>query len=344
MTLPTSRCSNAKLAAVGGSIVISVGAITVLGVMGGIELHNTRVAAALALLETDAPSDAPSTQPSNEPSAKPSLRPSSSPTVSTSPSLQPTTSLSPSAVPSVNPSISFVPTSSAQPSTDPSATPSSSPSSLPSASPTVSTSPTFNPTRRPTNRPTNKPTNKPTPKPVSLPSSFRLRLHWEKGDFWQDEPWERWFCMACAHCSNVFDENCDVVNYCQENMMLALTECRPNQWTNAARFSMLPGNNQFNLEGDQLKVANSNLCLSLVSARKLILETCNASKIEQRFTGFRSVGEGAMEIAPAKVAKKDGVVIERCLTQHHHPRPGERIYSEISKLARVADTNLWATY
>lgn len=153
--------------------------------------------------------------------------------------------------------------------------------------------------------------------------------------------------MACAHCnSNIFDENCDVVNYCQANMMLALTECRPNQRTDAARFSMLPGNNQFGLEGDQLKIANSNLCLSLVSgsARKLRLETCNASKIEQRFTGFRSVGDGAMEIAPAKVFKKDGVVVERCLTQHHHPRPGERIFSEICRTARITDTNLWSTY
>jgi hypothetical protein len=150
--------------------------------------------------------------------------------------------------------------------------------------------------------------------------------------------------MACAHCnSNVFDENCDVVNYCQNNMMLALTECRPGQRTDAARFSFVPGNNQFGLEGDMLKVANSNLCLSLVSTRMLKLETCNASKIEQRFK-FHSESDGAMEIAPAKVFKKDGVVVERCLTQHHHPRPGERIYNEICKLARVSDTNLWSTY
>jgi len=353
MSSTTGRFSNTKLAAVGGSIVISVGALTALAAVGGMELHNKRVAqraAALDLLETDEPtsepSEVPSTQPSSVPSIQPSLRPSSLPTVTTSPSHQPTTSLSPSALPSVNPSMSFVPSTSAQPSTEPSADPSANPSSLPSASPTLSSAPTFNPTRRPTNRPTPKPTNRPTNKPISLPSSFRLRLHWEQGDFWQDEPWEKWYCMACADCnSNIFDENCDVVNYCRDGMMLALAECRPNQRTDAAKFSLLPGRNLFadDLEGDQIQVSNSNLCLSLVSARMLKLETCNASKIEQRFTGFRS-GGNAMEIVPAKVSKKDGIVVEKCLTQHHHPREGERIYSEVCRLARISDTNLWSTY
>eukprot|EP00574_Skeletonema_japonicum_P012415 CAMPEP_0201723028 /NCGR_PEP_ID=MMETSP0593-20130828/7204_1 /ASSEMBLY_ACC=CAM_ASM_000672 /TAXON_ID=267983 /ORGANISM="Skeletonema japonicum, Strain CCMP2506" /LENGTH=342 /DNA_ID=CAMNT_0048214063 /DNA_START=119 /DNA_END=1147 /DNA_ORIENTATION=+ len=342
MTSTLSRFSNAKLAAVGGSIVISVGALTTLAVMGGIELHSNRVAAA-ALRNTDAPtsepSDVPSTEPSNVPSDQPSLRPSSSPTVTTSPSLQPTLSSSPSAVPSVSPSLSLAPTLSAQPSSNPSAIPSLMPSSQPSASPTISTAPSFTPTATPTNKPTPKPT------PIRLPSSFRLRMHWERGDFWQDESWEKWYCMACAKCNdNIFDQNCDVVNYCRNGMMLALTECRPNRGTDAAKFSLLPGNNKYDLEGDQLQLADRNLCLSLVSARKVKLETCNPYKVEQRFTGFKSESDGAMEIAPVKVAKKDGVVVERCLTQHHHPRQGERLYVEICKLARISDTNLWSVY
>lgn len=354
MTTTLSRYSNARLAAVGGSIVISVGALTTLTVMGGMELHNRRVIAA-ALRNTDEPtsepSEVPSTQPSNVPSGRPSLRPSSLPTMTTSPSLQPTMSSSPSAAPSLNPSMSIAPTLSAQPSSNPSASPSYTPSSQPSASPTLSAAPTFEPTPKPTNRPTNRPTRQPTSRPTNkptsanLPSSFRLRLHWEKGDFWQDEAWEKWYCMACANCNaNVFDQKCDVVNYCNNDMMLALTECRPNRDTDAARFTLLPGNNKFDLDGDQLKIANRNLCLSLVSARMMKLETCDASKIEQRFTGFKSEGDGAMEIAPAKVSKKDGVVVERCITNHHHPRENERLYAEICKLARISDTNLWSVY
>jgi len=343
-------------------MVISVGALTTLAVMGGMELHNKRVIAA-ALRNTDQPtsepSEVPSTQPSNVPSVQPSLRPSSLPTVTTLPSFQPTMSSSPSAAPSFNPSMSSVPTASAQPSSNPSANPSSTPSSQPSTSPTLSAAPTFEPTPKPTNKPTPKPTNRPTnkptqkptsrptnkPTPASVPSSFRLRLHWERGDFWQDEPWEKWYCMACANCNaNIFDQKCDAVNYCSNGMMLALTECRPNRGTDAAKFSLLPGNNKFGLDGDQLQIANRNLCLSLVSARMMKLESCDASKIEQRFTGFKSEGGGAMEIAPAKVSKKDGVVVERCLTQHHHPRENERIYAEICKLARISDTNLWSVY
>jgi hypothetical protein len=356
MVSTPSRCSNTKLAVVGGSIVISIGALTVLGVMGGIELHNKLDAQRAAALMAQLEADKKTSEPSEVPSTQPSLRPSTQPTVSSSPSIQPTLSTSPSAEPSMKPSASVAPSNfpsqtptestspSVQPSTEPSANPSFVPSALPSASPTISTSPTFNPTKQPTPKPTPQPTNRPTNKPISVPSSFRLRLHWEQGDFWQDDPREMWFCMACAYCdSDVFDENCNVVNYCRDGMMLALTECRPNQWTYAAKFSLLPGNNGNNLEGDQIQVTNSNLCFSLVGVRAIKLETCHASKIEQRFTGFRSEGS-AMEIAPAKLSKKDGVVQERCLTQHHHPTEGERIYSEECRLARISDTNLWTTY
>ena len=364
ITSTTSRCSNTKLAVVGGSIVISVGALSALGIMGGIELHNkfdAQRAASLAQLESP---DVPSNQPSLGPSALPTTTslPSAQPSLSASPSVEPSPSPSlrpssrpsdkPSREPSVSPSMSpsQTPTEStspsAQPSGEPSLHPSVYPSALPSSPPTISTAPTFNPTKRPTNKPTPRPTPRPTNKPISLPSSFRLRLHWERGDLWQDDPREMWFCMACALCDvNEFDENCDVVNYCRDGMMLALTECRPNKWTSAAKFSLLPGHNGLfdYLEGDQIQVANSNLCLSLVGSRVIKLETCNASKIEQRFTGFSS-GGNAIEIAPAKVSKKDGVVVEKCLTQHHHPREGERIYSEVVKLARISDTNLWTTY
>lgn len=356
MASTTSRCPNAKLAVVGGSIVISIGALTILGVVGGIELHNKldaqRAAVSLAQMEADKET----LEPSEVPSTKPSFRPSSLPTGSSSPSVQPTLSAYPSAEPSIKPSASVAPSNfpsqtptestspSVAPSIKPSVNPSFTPSDLPSASPTISKAPTFNPTKRPTQIPTPMPTNRPTNKPISLPSSFRLRLHWELGDFWQDDPREMWLCMACAYCDpNQFDENCNVVNYCREGMMLALTECRPNKWTDAAKFSFLPGQTDNDLEGDQIQVTDSNFCLSLVGARAIKLEICNASKIEQRFTGFRSEGS-ATEISPAKVSKKDGVVEERCLTQHHHPREGERIYSEECRLARISDTNLWTTY
>ena len=157
---------------------------------------------------------------------------------------------------------------------------------------------------------------------------------------WQEDPRQMWFCMACAHCNeNDFEDNCDVRNYCNNGMMLALTECKPNKWSPAAKFTLLPHNGElFDLEGDQIKVSNTNLCLSLSGVRAIKLETCDASKIEQRFEGFKTDGGGGMEIAPSK--RND----DRCLTQHHHPREGERIFSEECRLARISDTNLWTVY
>jgi hypothetical protein len=156
---------------------------------------------------------------------------------------------------------------------------------------------------------------------------------------WQESPQQMWFCMACAYCdANDFEDNCSVRNYCNSGMMLALTECKPNKWSPAAKFKLLPGHHGlFDLEGDQIQVSNSNLCLSLTSVRAIELETCDASKIEQRFKGFRS-GGGGFELAPAK--RND----DKCLTQHHHPREGERIFSEECRKARISDTNLWTVY
>ena len=125
-------------------------------------------------------------------------------------------------------------------------------------------------------------------------------------------------------------------------MKLALASCRPGRGTDAAKFSLIPGNNKDGLAGDQIKIANNNLCLSLEGSRLIRLERCNSSKKEQRFL-FDTDGIG-FEIAPTRKSKSDGRVVDKCLTQHHHPRDGERIYSEICRLARISDTNLWRAY
>jgi hypothetical protein len=164
---------------------------------------------------------------------------------------------------------------------------------------------------------------------------------------WQEDPREMWFCMACAHCNtNIFEEHCDIMDYCSDRMMLALTDCRPGKWDLSAEFSLLTEHNGLfdnDLEGDQIQVTGSNFCLSLSGARAITLETCDSSKIEQRFTGFRTEGD-AIEIAPAKRYKENGITEERCLTQHHHPREGERIFSEECRLARISKTNYWTLH
>jgi len=194
----------------------------------------------------------------------------------------------------------------------------------------------------------------PTQSAPPTKTPYRLRLYWEQGYKWQEDPAEQWYCWACAQCKPCTEESqdrtsdcvdilCDVKNYCKEGMNIAVTDCDPNRWDDkSASFSLRPGHSGLfdHLEGDQIEVHNTNLCLSLSGVRSITLEKCDASKMEQRFSGFQSDG-GAMELSPANVTIKDGKEMERCITQHHHPRVGERIFSEDCKLARNSDTALW---
>ena len=164
---------------------------------------------------------------------------------------------------------------------------------------------------------------------------------------WQESPDEAWFCMACAWCNdNMFDEHCDYKDYCKEDMGLALVKCEPGSKRRKknkymAQFTLLESDGMY--EGDQIKVHGTNLCMER-KERSIYLQQCNSSVEKQRFLGFKSGGQ-AMELHPAPgVFMKNGNEIERCLTQHHHPRPGERVYKQECRLARASDTNLWSTY
>ena len=133
---------------------------------------------------------------------------------------------------------------------------------------------------------------------------------------------------------------CDIKSYCSEGMAIAVTDCSPYQWSDkSASFSVVTDNHGLfdtSLKGDQIQVHDTNLCLSQSGDRAISLQNCNSSKIEQRFVGFTSGGGGAMELTPANSTAND-----KCLTQHHHPRVGERICVEDCKKARRSDTNLW---
>lgn len=119
-------------------------------------------------------------------------------------------------------------------------------------------------------------------------------------------------------------------------MAIAVTDCSPYRWSDkSASFSLLADNHGL-FAGDQIQVYDTNLCLSQSGDRAISLQNCNSSKIEQRFVGFSSGGGKAMELTPANVTAND-----KCLTQHHHPRVGERIFVEDCKKARRSDTNLW---
>ena len=90
---------------------------------------------------------------------------------------------------------------------------------------------------------------------------------------WQESPDEGWFCLACARCdlNNLFFglKGCDIATYCEENMHLALTGCEPSRLRPAklaelASFKFLFDEVEDGLDGDQIQVHGTNLCIQQV--------------------------------------------------------------------------------
>lgn len=102
------------------------------------------------------------------------------PTISSAPSDAPSISFIPSFQPSESPSKSMTPTD--EPTNRPSSSPTSTmaPSDAPSPSPSISWQPTVT--------------------PISSSKSFKLRLYWERGYFWQEESEETFWCVECTRC------------------------------------------------------------------------------------------------------------------------------------------------
>lgn len=145
--------------------------------------------------------------------------------------------------------------------------------------------------------------------------------------------------------------------------MLATVECDPEKWVRDAKkglkpkspatFSLLKNEQPTGLfgvvssgsAGARLQVHDTNLCLTRVDAREVYLRPCDSSVKEQLIFGFQPDGQ-EMELYPYAEKFLRGVPFEpeRCLTQHHHPRENERIYSELCRRARNAEHSKWVTY
>jgi len=292
--------TNRALLLIGGvAAVVSVVALTSGLAVGlkdddpGDEAVNFRRSSGSTLVFSDnlagAPSMAPSISlmPSTAPSSVPSLAPSSVP--SDSPSSMP--SEVPSDVPSLAPSAMPSLTPSDMPSDTPSSVPSEAPTGAPSSAPTVSAMPSFEP----------------------ITKKFRLKIHWERGFYWQDERRERKWCMTCAKCNKLNgsdfsarDFGCRDSRGCFRGNQLYIRECGG-------------GNADFRIEnyvdGYLLRVDDTNNCVERSKDHYVTLQRCNPNEKRQKFQKFSD--EDYFELRPV-YDKTD-----MCMTQHHHPKSYE---------------------
>jgi len=224
-------------------------------------------------------------------------------------------------------------TSSFMPSRAPFFRPTGQPSRLPSNNPTQLPSPS--PSELPTAAPTRVPTLPPTFPKISPSQSFRLRLHWQNGYYWQEESVEREWCLECVRCNPLttseFGEGCvdeekDVFD-CREGDELWLQRCHDSGGGNA-EFQVLRGADGL----DQFKVRGENLCLERVKSRLIVLRRCQSGLEVQKWSGFSMDQPFAWHPASS---------LDLCVSQHHHPKATEIIYAEDCRLAHYYDTGLW---
>lgn len=156
-------------------------------------------------------------------------------------------------------------------------------------------------------------------------AGFRLKLYWEEGYFWQERTEERWWCMQCVDKLGNF--------ICEKDSRMQLRNCRTKSVLDAI-FTYT----SFGDGGYQLQIANTNnMCLQKMGDRRAIrVRPCRNDQMMQRFVGFNPDME-RFDLRPLNYT-------DRCLTNHHHPKPNETVYAETCKRAHNYDTGYWVRY
>lgn len=282
--------------------------------------------------------------PTESPSAVPSSRPSESP--SASPTLTP--SIPPSESPSARPSMDIIMDDDIVHFDDP-----DSEDMTPTPPPTQATyrPSSFSYDESEDNGRPNDATGEYI-EPPNDRNAVRLKLHWQQGYYWQEETFERKWCMRC-------ENNLD----CQAGEKLFLGDCDAN-WQKTAYFNLISyGDRQFVqiqvISGDGTKrksrqrrkrnsrsPSSSDLCLERSAGRHVTLQQCNTEGKEEQLWNapqgsFRDIrkSNNRFELSQSLFGGNN-----YCLTNHHHPKYGETLEMYTCEEARRDQTNFWNTY
>lgn len=148
-------------------------------------------------------------------------------------------------------------------------------------------------------------------------SSFRIKMYWEKGYYWQEETFDRKWCVECRR-------------ECNDGVELAIHECNKERNT---RFQFVTTSGSSEV---QIKVSGMDLCWSLVGRATIKLRACDSTNDRQKFTaGAGDFNGKRFEISP---------IWGGCLSQDHHPRDGEVLYKQGCDRPRYDTTSFFNKY
>ncbi|KAL3940537.1 MAG: hypothetical protein SGBAC_004940 [Bacillariaceae sp.] len=186
--------------------------------------------------------------------------------------------------------------------------------------------------------------------PPGDPNAVRLKLYWQQGYYWQEETFERKWCMRC-------ENNLD----CQAGEKLFLGDCA-NDWQKTAYFDLIPyrdhefvqiqvisansGKKSRQRRKRSSRSSSSGLCLERSHGRHVTLQRCHADASEEQLWkapkgSFRNIGKSTNRF---ELSQNLFGGMNYCLTNHHHPKYGEPLEMYTCNEARRDETSFWNTY
>ena len=143
---------------------------------------------------------------------------------------------------------------------------------------------------------------------------------------WQDEDYERKWCMECAGGDG-----------CQAGDRFVITRCfEPEEQFENQKFHFVYQTGQ----ETQIQIPGSSLCLEAPEGDAVhlffTLLTCMEGKLEQQF----GPGQGNFDADRFELTMFDGT----CATHPHHPQELEQLWKEICSTAREHTTSFWNKY
>lgn len=147
--------------------------------------------------------------------------------------------------------------------------------------------------------------------------SFPILIVSLAGYSWQQESYERKWCMGCGY-------------DCTPGSNVAVYNCEESaeMWTFV----------EYEDGSAQIRHYNWDLCLETIEPDQVVLAVCDNSLPEQRFVALGgSFDHYRFEISPML---QPGL----CFTQDHHPKMEELLYVEPCSKARKDRTSFWNKY
>ena len=158
--------------------------------------------------------------------------------------------------------------------------------------------------------------------PVTRPSAgpFELKLYWERGYTWQEERFERKWCMKCR----------TRASSCAINHQIHIVDCDRERPTSFVF-------RETGILGSQIQVAGSTLCLERNGPSDIRLRRCRDTTPQLWAAPRGGFATRRFEIAPVNDSSL-------CMTQRHHPKRGEIVQLEPCAQARGDATSFWNRY